>query len=198
MTADSRMQPSTCKTPVPIGCCRRNTDNARRLLHGHAGEVPEFHKLSAQRIARGKRQERFVQKEKVIGSRNMHVLDRFMDALPVAVMLVGFLRASVIDQELPHGHGGRAKEMAPALPARIGIADQSDIRLMHQCSGFQRVVRRFSLHALRCQLAKLIIDERKESVGGAGVALFDGVEETREVIHKIKTTGSENASEARS
>jgi len=61
---------------------------------------------------------------------------------------------------------------------------------MHQRGGLQSLVGRFVRHARRSQLAQLLIDQRKQFIGGLGVALFDGLKNAGNVAQRATVSDS--------
>ena len=57
---------------------------------------------------------------------------------------------------------------------------------MHQRGGLQSLVRRFVGHARRRQLAQLLIDQRKQFIGGPGIAMLDGLKNAGNVAQQQK------------
>ena len=67
--------------------------------------------------------------------------------------------AGPVDENLPHGLGGDAKEVAV-----IGIgpvADEPKVGLVHQGGGVERVIGPFPGHLGRGQLAQLVVNQRQ-------------------------------------
>ena len=93
-------------------------------------------------------------------------------------------RLGVINQNSPHGFGRRTKEMPAAVPVPGLIhVDQSQIRLVDQRRGLQRLPRPLLRQALGGQLAQLVIDQRQQLGSGVRVALLDGGQDARDVTH---------------
>src|SRR5262249_26964545 len=57
-------------------------------------------------------------------------------------------------------------------------------RLVDQCGGLKRLPRMLLGQLLRRQLAQLVVDQRQELAGGAGIALLDGGEDARDFGHR--------------
>ena len=63
-------------------------------------------------------------------------------------------------------------------------SDQPEVRLVDQGRRLERLAR-LLLGQLRCgQLAQLVVDQRQELLGGLGVAVLDGREDARDVVHR--------------
>ena len=54
---------------------------------------------------------------------------------------------------------------------------------MHQRRGLQRLARFLLGQLLRRKLSKLVIDQRQELIGGVRIAVFDGGQNTRDLMH---------------
>ena len=76
--------------------------------------------------------------------------------------------------------------MAPVVPVRIvPLADQAQVRLVDQGGGLKRLTGRLVAQLLGGELAQLVVDQRLELVGRSGVALGDGVQDLRDLAHKV-------------
>ena len=107
------------------------------------------------------------------------------DALEVAAMPRGLLASRTVDQDAAHRFGRGAKEVGPILPGRLIRAAKPQPGLVHQGGGLQRLARRFAGHFLRRELVQLFIDKTLQFARGGGVAELDGVEQSRQVIHRV-------------
>ena len=80
----------------------------------------------------------------------------------VTAALESVVTAGVLDQDSTHGLGRRGEEMATAVPWPIGsLADQPQVRLMHQRRRLQRLPRSLSRQPLRSQPPQLVVDQRQ-------------------------------------
>ena len=59
---------------------------------------------------------------------------------------------------------------------------------MHQCRGLECLPRSFVSHFVRRQSSQFVIDKRKQLIGGAGVTMFDGLEDLGDVTHTSRVT----------
>src|SRR4051812_2516390 len=73
--------------------------------------------------------------------------------------------------------------MPAAVPPRIAGADEPEIRLVNQRGRLERAVSPLAIHALRRELAQLVIHQRQEFTGGPGIAGVDRFEDSRDVGH---------------
>ena len=58
-------------------------------------------------------------------------------------------------------------------PLSLSDIDHPKIRLMNQCGGLERVLRRLLGHLLSGEVSQLVIDQREELLGGGGIAVLD-------------------------
>jgi hypothetical protein len=76
--------------------------------------------------------------------------------------------------------------MAAMVPLLIrGLANQSKIGLVHQGGGLERLTRLFLGHPLRGELAKLVIDQGQELLGGEWIAPMNLFQNPRHFIHRV-------------
>jgi hypothetical protein len=54
---------------------------------------------------------------------------------------------------------------------------------MDQCSGLKGLTRNLTRHLVRRHSSQFVINQRKQLVNGFGVALFDGLEDLRDLTH---------------
>jgi len=64
----------------------------------------------------------------------------------------------------PHRLGGRVVEVAAALPVHVLVAREPDVRLVDEGGGLQGVVLALARHALRRDLAQLVVHERQQAL----------------------------------
>jgi hypothetical protein len=90
--------------------------------------------------------------------------------------------AGPVDQDLSHGFGGDAEEVAAT---GIGsIADEPKVRLVHERGGIETVIGTFLGHLHRGQPAKLVVDERQQQLGRPGVAVLRVGKDTGYFAHR--------------
>jgi hypothetical protein len=68
------------------------------------------------------------------------------------------------------------------LIVNLGV-HQAEVGLLDQGGGLERLAGLLLGQLRRCQLAQLVIDQRQELLGGLGIALLDGGQDTRDVGH---------------
>jgi hypothetical protein len=105
-----------------------------------------------------------------------------------AAALAGLFAAGVIDEYTPHRFGGGSEEVAavgelyfPRLTS--GARHQTEIRLMHQRSGVERVAVRFVRHVPGRQLAQLVVNKRQQLRRGVRAPRVNGGQNARDFRH---------------
>src|SRR5262249_37500506 len=102
------------------------------------------------------------------------------------------LASGVVNQDATHGLSGGSKEVAAAVPVlRFLTFYQAGIGFVNKSRGLERLPRLLLRQLLRRQLAKFIVDERQELLGGTGVALLDGEQDSGDFGHPVKCTALE-------
>jgi len=100
-------------------------------------------------------------------------------------MAQGMFPAGVVDQDPAHRLGGSAKEMGAAIPIRIFVSGQAQPGFMHQRRWLERVAGRFAGHFARGEPAQLPVNQRQQLIGGQGITVLDGMEQLRDLGHRI-------------
>ena len=70
------------------------------------------------------------------------------------------------------------------VPRNSYSAAQAQVGFVYEGGGLEGLPRLFLREFLRGQFAQLVIDQRQESLGRPGIALFDRREDVRDVIHR--------------
>ena len=79
------------------------------------------------------------------------------------------LPPGTVDEDAPHGLGGRGEEMASAVPVRAVVGtDQPEVRLVNQGRGLERLAGLLLGQLLGGQLAQLVVDQGQELFGCPG------------------------------
>src|SRR5262249_22692530 len=81
---------------------------------------------------------------------------------PPAAVLLPPLAAGVLDEDAAHRLGGRGEEVPAIGEGLLLIACQSQVGLMHQGGGVERLPRLLLGQLLGRQPAQLVIDQREE------------------------------------
>ena len=90
----------------------------------------------------------------------------------------------LIHQDAPHRFGRCGKEMPPGVPMLVRrVPHQSQIRLVHQRCGLQRLPWLLLGHLRRGQLAQFFVDERQELSGSSRIAGFNLTQDAGDVAH---------------
>jgi hypothetical protein len=91
--------------------------------------------------------------------------------------LRGGVLARVVDEDLAHQLRGDAEKVGAALPARPALVDQTQVSLIDERRGLQRVPGPLAAQVAVRQLMQLTLDERQQTVEGIGVACGPGGEQ---------------------
>src|SRR5262249_36589137 len=104
------------------------------IREGQAGEVAKRDQLTGHLIESGEPDQGIVEcHELVRGDRGRRVELLEVHSLPVAPALLAMLAACPLDEDSPHGFGGRREEVTAALPLLSALdVDQADIRFVNQ------------------------------------------------------------------
>ena len=165
----------------------RDAQRGGRLLGGEAGEEPELDQLGLARVLRFELPEGLVQGEQAVA---VPLLQGRLDVVEVepaasAPGLAGLLVPGPVDQDAPHGLGGRGEEVPAAVPVPgLLPAHQPEVGLVDQGGGLERLARLLLGQLLGRQLAQLVVDERQELLGGVRVALLDRVQHPGDRVHR--------------
>jgi hypothetical protein len=135
----------------------------RRLAGVELGE-PFQHVVQIEDVHRGPRDD----------SRDVLELDLHRAAAP----LLAPPAARVIDQDPPHGARGHRHEVRLVLPRDVGV-DQTEVGLVHERAGLQRVIGAFRFESPAGDPRQLVVDERKQAVEGRCLAAPPGMEQYR-------------------
>src|SRR6266567_4105065 len=101
-----------------------------------------------------------------------------------AAMFFCFLAPGTFDKDSAHGLCGGGEEVAAAVPVlNLLQVHESNVGLMDQTCGLERLSWFLLCQLDRCQLAQLVIDQRQELAGGVWIALLDGGQDVRDVAH---------------
>ena len=96
------------------------------------------------------------------------------DALGLAATLGGPARFGVIDQNLAHQTRGGAEEMGAVLPIDLTLVYQPQKSLVNKSRRLERVAGPLTAQVAARQKAQLIVDERRQLIAGALIALIPG------------------------
>src|SRR5262249_44470346 len=104
------------------------------------------------------------------------------DAL--AAPLLAPLATGVIDEDAAHGLRRGGEEVAATVPVLRSLdVHQPEVGFVNQGRGLERLARLLLRHPLGSQLTQLALDERKQLLRRAGVALLDGGQDARHLTH---------------
>ena len=86
--------------------------------------------------------------------------------------------------------------MRAILPGRLLITAKVEPGFMHQGRGLEGVTWRFAGHLVRRHSPQFVIDQRQQLMRGWRVALFDGLEDLRDVTHAVNRSRADRKSES--
>jgi len=125
---------------MPIGRAWRQPQRFRKFRNGQAHEVSELYHLGRQVIFCGQSIQGFMDRQDFGGGRPEFDsrLVKFFHGLIASAFLAG-LAPRLVDQDLPHGFGGGAKEMAAIIPRVLPGSGQLEPGLMDKSGGLERL-----------------------------------------------------------
>jgi len=178
------VQPGAGEGPPALGGGDGDAQRAGRLGGGQAGEEAELDQAGLVRLLGGQAGQGGVEVEQVLGGLGDAVELLQRHAPPPPAVLDGLLAAGVVDEDVPHGLGTGGVEVVAALPGALDIpADEAEVGIVDEGGGLERLARRLVGQALGGELPQLVVDERQELAGGAGVAMREGVQDLRDLVH---------------
>jgi hypothetical protein len=103
---------------------------------------------------------------------------------PAATPFDAAFTSSVFDQDAAHGLSGRSEEVAAAVPVRFRLgADDSQVRLMNEGRGIERLANRFVGQSVCRQPSQLVIDQRQELRRGIRIPRLNILQKIGNVAH---------------
>jgi hypothetical protein len=82
-------------------------------------------------------------------------------------MLEAPLSPGVVHQNSAHGLRSGGEEMPPAIPTLAFVhIDEPEVSFMNQSGGLESLAGLFLSHFLACQFPQLVVNQRKELLGG--------------------------------
>src|SRR5262249_39058427 len=135
-------------------------------------EITELHDLGNLWIACGQMFQGIVNRQQcVVAIGRDAKLCVEINSLSPAAVADPLLVPRPLDEKLPHGLGGCAKEVATAIPAWRWIpAYEPKIGFVHQGCGLQGLTRLLARQPLSGQSPQLFVNERQELLGSGWIA----------------------------
>jgi len=167
--------------PLPLHRGHGDIEGGGRLADGHAREVSEHDDSGLARVVALEAIERLVQGQDVdggSGNGRRHVVQ--VQALAAATPFEAGLAPGLVDQDLTHGLGGGPEEMPAAVPARLVVPEQTQVRLVDEGRGLERRPRAQHCHPRLGDPVQLAVDQRQQLGGSIAVAVIGGVQEVRD------------------
>ena len=164
----------------------RNAQMLGRLFQRTAGEESQFDNAGLIRMLDFEIPQRIVKRQQVEllvshGSNNFGQSQPSQSSAP----LLRCAPAGAVHQNAPHGLGGGSEEMPAAIPLPGSVrVDESEIRLVHERRGLERLARLLTSQILGRQPAELVVDQGQQLTGGARIAAFDGRQYACDFAHR--------------
>src|SRR5262245_23970779 len=195
IAGEMTVQPRTGISPGVVSGSDRNVERLGDFLHRQADEETQFHQVGRHGI-----DGREVVQDVVDRQRFLDIAERrdagFLQFVPtvLAAALRRMPSPGLIDEDAAHGLGSGGEEVAAAIPPLhlLGV-HQPQIGLVDQSGRLDGLAWFLLGQLLGRQLAQLIVDERQELLGGAGVALLDGGQDLGDFAHVGQSTPLEPA-----
>ena len=170
-------EPGAGVSPVVFGGALGQAQRLGGFNVGHPHKTTQLYYLSLDGVDGGELVERLVYGEEliVVTTRPGNFNTFKGHSLLVSTVPLGAFAAGLFNENAAHGLGGGAEEMSTPGEVWIRAAHQPQPGFMHQRGGLQSLVGAFIRHARRRQLAQLLIDQRKQFIGGLRVAVLDGL-----------------------
>ena len=114
-----------------------------------------------------KTRESLIQSEKVkIILRRFDVHVRKRDLQRASTALISVLRASVVDENVPHYPGSKGEEVKTGVPLPGGLPDHFEIDLVYESCGLKGVTGSLSIEVDMSLAVKLVVNQRKQLIEG--------------------------------
>lgn len=105
----------------------------------------------------------------------------------IAAAFEASMATSSLDQDASHGPRRGTEKVAATLPLLPVIrAQKSQIRLMDESRGLQRIPSRFVGKTCSSQSAKFVVHERQQIRGGLGVTVTSLAKESGEMFGLVR------------
>jgi len=107
------------------------------------------------------------------------------------------MQAGVLDQNSPHGLRGGMEKMGAICPRQFLIAHQAQISLVHKCRWLEGVIAALLSHAVAGEVAKLLVDQGKQRLGGLRASPTCFLQKTGNVFRGMVTHANPSLTVAR-
>jgi hypothetical protein len=177
-------QPRARVSPVALGGWLGKAEDFSGFVGRQPCEIFQLHQFRLLRVVGGELFQRVVNGEQFIfiaGRGDRQILQRHV--LLATAMSHGPPPPRVVDEDAPHRFRGSREKMRAVGPRGTVIADESEIRLMHQRGGLQSVARKLIRHLCSRELAQFLINDRKQLRGGGRIFRRQLIQDACEVVH---------------
>jgi len=189
------MLSSRCSQPLAIlqsrwAVCSEILSTSSGLLHAESSEEAQLHELAFARIEGSQSRQGMIHGDQICFGTSARG-DRILQAQRrnVAAAFQRLPAAAQIDQDAPHRARTYGEEVRPVLPGWVRRFEETQVCLVHQGCGLQRMVRPFMSYVVLSQPTQLVIDQRYELIERALIAFTPGVEQFRYVA-SLRETGA--------
>lgn len=104
-----------------------------------------------------------------------------VESLVVPAALLPAFGAGAIDQDPAHCFGCGCEKVAATVPAGLGVAQKSQIGFVNEGGGLQCLPWLLMSQLCRRELAKFVVNERQQLVGGRWIAGLNSLQNLRDV-----------------
>ncbi len=171
-------QPGARECPQSLRAPQWQPHRIGRFWHRHPGKIAEFDQSRRFGIRGGKFVQRFIDREQFILRRgDNEICIQFLNAHRIPAFGQHLLPPCPFDEDAPHGFRGRAEKMTAIFPALVFVSGNTQPGFVNERRGLERLARLFAGHFGGGQLAQFRIDERKQFLGGAGIAVSGGLQD---------------------
>lgn len=183
-SAHPLVQPRLAEHPVTFRSGRGDLHRVGRLLDGHSHEIPEFHEFGFLRFEERELVERLIESNQILvraRGGDGHVFR--VEAIQVAAVFRGPFLACGVDENPAHRFGRSRKEVPTVV--ELLVAPESQVRLVNERGGFERVPGLFGRELRRREPTQLVVHER-EQFRGPGPARPNVVQNAGDLVHGIE------------
>ena len=161
---------------MSIGRSRGHFQRVSDFWNAHADEIAELDHFSSGRIFRSECFQSIVHSQD-FGGGSPEFDSRFVKFFHglIASAFLARLAPRLVDQDLSHGLGRGAKEMAAVIPLLLPGSGQLEPGLVDKSGGLERLAGICQGHFASSQSAQLFVYQRQQFVGGFRIAARDRV-----------------------
>jgi hypothetical protein len=174
-------EPGSGERPVAFRSPSGDSQRLGGLVEREAGEEAELDQLGPSGVDLRESSQGLVEVDQVVGRGVIGHESFEVEGLSAAgaSSLEPLPVSGSVEDDSPHGLGGRGVEVASTVPVAAGVrTDEPEISLVDQGRGLERLTGVFEGQPTRGQASKLVVDQRQEIAGGLPIAQADGIEDS--------------------